>query len=120
MACLRLFTVLPVLPLLSVPCLRSCITFLTLAAAASLYCRAIDLSPELIVKSALGGRNRVPLSRLTLPAPSPVYVSSSKARIACRKLHIDGGQLGRLTGTAEHVGAAKMSVFLHRRTAADL
>jgi uncharacterized protein YjbI with pentapeptide repeats len=32
-ACLRLFTFLPELPLLSVPCLRSCIAFLTLDCA---------------------------------------------------------------------------------------
>src|SRR5205807_9439305 len=41
MACLRLFTFLPELPLLSVPCLRSCITFSTFFDAFLLYLRAM-------------------------------------------------------------------------------
>jgi hypothetical protein len=41
MACLRLFTFLPELPLLSVPCLRSCIAFSTFFDAFFEYLRAI-------------------------------------------------------------------------------
>ena len=42
MACLRLFTFFPERPLRNVPCLRSCIAFLTLRPAALLYLRAMN------------------------------------------------------------------------------
>jgi hypothetical protein len=45
MACLRLFTFLPELPLFSVPCLRSCIAFSTLSCAFFPYFDAMLRSP---------------------------------------------------------------------------
>src|SRR5437764_13432617 len=45
MACLRLFTFLPELPLFSVPRLRSCIAFSTFFDAFLLYLRAMRLPP---------------------------------------------------------------------------
>ena len=45
MACFLLVTFLPVLPLLSVPAFRSCMTFATLALLALLYFLAIALPP---------------------------------------------------------------------------
>jgi len=60
------------------------------------------------------------LPTAALPSTGAVDIARGEARIARRQLHINRGQFGGLSGTAQNGRVPEMFVFLHRRTAADL